>query len=101
MNHALTQERPGVAATLEWLTAKFAEWLEADPASLDPSRPIASYGLDSISAVTLSVDLEDELGLELQTALLWDYPTLEALAAYLTEEMGRQGVGALPDARPA
>src|SRR6185369_3069759 len=41
---------------LNWLTLKFADWLEVLPDELDPQQPISSYGLDSISAVTLSVN---------------------------------------------
>jgi acyl carrier protein len=81
---------------LSWLVQKFGEWMEIDPRELDASRPISSYGLDSISAVTLSVYLEEELGIQLETAVLWDHPTLESLAAHLWQEMSRQGVKELP-----
>ena len=76
---------------LNWLTLKFADWLEVSPDELDPRQPISSYGLDSISAVTLSVQLEDELGIELDTAVLWDRPTLESLAEHLTEGLNAEG----------
>jgi acyl carrier protein len=78
---------------LNWLTLKFADWLEVSPDELNPQQPISSYGLDSISAVTLSVQLEEELGVELETAVLWERPTLESLAEHLTETLiaaGRQ-----------
>lgn len=91
-----TQERIEPAAVLDWLVEKFAEWLELEPSELDPRRPVTTYGLDSINAVTLSVDLEDALGIELQTALLWDYPTLDDLSKHLSAELSRQGVTSLP-----
>lgn len=78
---------------LNWLTLKFADWLEVSPVDLDPQKPISSYGLDSISAVTLSVQLEEELGIELETAVLWERPTLESLAEHIAEILiaaGRQ-----------
>jgi len=31
---------------LNWLTLKFADWLEVLPDELDPQQPISSYGLD-------------------------------------------------------
>ena len=74
---------------LAWLTSKFATWLEVPAEELDPRRPISSYGLDSISAVTLSVELEEELDIELDTAVLWDRPTLEGLAEHLTESLNK------------
>jgi acyl carrier protein len=91
-----TQEKLEPAVILDWLVLKFSEWLEVEPSEFDPRTPVAAYGLDSISAVTLSVDLEDALGIELQTALLWDHPTLAGLADYLSEELSRQGVESLP-----
>ena len=81
---------------LSWLTLKFADWLEVAPDELDPQQPIASYGLDSISAVTLSVQLEEELCVELDTAVLWDRPTLESLAEHLLEKLNAAGVTSLP-----
>lgn len=96
-----TQQQLEPAVILDWLVLKFAEWLEVEPSELDPRRPVTTYGLDSINAVTLSVDLEDALGIELQTALLWDYPTLEDLAGFLSEEMGRRGVASLPSLQHA
>jgi acyl carrier protein len=76
---------------LTWLTLKFADWLEVPVGELDSRTPISSYGLDSISAVTLSVQLEDELGIELDTAVLWDRPTLESLAEHLAEGLNAEG----------
>ncbi len=74
---------------LAWLTLKFANWLEVPAEDLDARRPISSYGLDSISSVTLSVELEEELDIELDTAVLWDRPTLQSLAEHLTESLNK------------
>ena len=84
---------------LSWLTVKFSDWLEVPADELDPKQPIASYGLDSISAVTLSVQLEDELRVELDTAVLWDRPTLESLAEHLAEKLNDAGSTGLPELR--
>ena len=81
---------------LSWLTLKFADWLEVAPDELDSQQPIASYGLDSISAVTLSIQLEEELCVELDTAVLWDRPSLESLAEHLLEKLNAAGVTSLP-----
>jgi acyl carrier protein len=76
---------------LTWLTLKFADWLEVPVEQLEPGRPMSSYGLDSISAVTLTVQLEEELGIELETALLFKPPTLQSLAEHLTESLNAEG----------
>lgn len=85
-------------AVLSWLTLKFADWLEVAPEELDPEQPIASYGLDSISAVTLSVQLEEELCVELDTAVLWDRPTLQSLAEHLSEKLNAASATRLSEA---
>ena len=84
------------AEVLSWLATKFAEWLKLDPEEIDVRQPISQYGLDSISAVTLSVYLEEELGVKLDTALLWDHPTLESLSLHLTEKLTEYGMTRLP-----
>ena len=76
---------------LKWLTLKFADWLELPVEELEPGRPMSSYGLDSISAVTLTVQLEEELDIELETALLFKRPTLQSLAEHLTEGLNAEG----------
>lgn len=76
---------------LAWLTLKFADWLEIAPDELDSHRAISSYGLDSISAVTLSVQLEEELGIELDTAVLWNHPTDENKRSRAGEAINRKG----------
>jgi acyl carrier protein len=77
--------------SLTWLTLKFADWLELPVEELESGRPVSSYGLDSISAVTLTVQLEEELGVELETALMWKRPTLQSLAEHLTERLNAEG----------
>lgn len=97
MTNTTAEKQLELPEVLTWLTLKFADWLEVPPDELGSQRPIASYGLDSISAVTLSVQLEEELGVELDTAVLWDRPTLESLAEHLVEKMSASGLTRLPE----
>ena len=98
MTNTIAEKQLESPEVLNWLTLRFAEWLEVAAPELDPQQPISSYGLDSISAVTLSVQLEDELGVELDTAVLWDRPTLESLAEHLAEKLKGSGLTQLPEA---
>jgi acyl carrier protein len=91
MNNTIVEKQLAGPEVLAWLISKFADWLEVSVEELDPRRPISSYGLDSISAVTISVQLEEELGIELDTAVLFDRPTLESLAEHLTESLNAEG----------
>ncbi|MEL6606584.1 MAG: acyl carrier protein, partial [Cyanobacteria bacterium J06614_10] len=43
-------------------------------------------GLDSSAAIGLTGDLEDWLGQSVDPTLLYDYPTVDALVAYLCED---------------
>jgi acyl carrier protein len=69
-----------------WFVAKLAEELGLKMDEIDVHEPFVSYGLDSMTMVTLSGDLEEWLGLRLAPTLAWDYPTIEALAQYLARE---------------
>jgi acyl carrier protein len=67
----------------QWLMEHLSKTLKTERARLDPDAPFARYGLNSLDAVTLVMDLEDELGVELPPTLLWDHPTINKCAAHL------------------
>jgi NADPH:quinone reductase-like Zn-dependent oxidoreductase len=50
---------------------------------LDPHRPLHEMGLDSLMSVEVRNALASSLHCPLSTTLLFDYPTIEALSAYL------------------
>lgn len=53
---------------------------------LGPDRPLAEYGVDSLSAMELICQLEQGLGLtKISPTILWSYPTPGLLAAHLAE----------------
>lgn len=68
-----------------WMAAKIADALQVKPGSVDVHLPFTSYGLDSIVVFTLTGDLAEWLGCDLPATLLWEYPTIEALARHLAE----------------
>lgn len=57
--------------------------LKLPVADIRTDLQLTQYGLDSIAALTIAGELEDELGLELPSTLLWDCPTIAKLADYL------------------
>ncbi len=67
---------------LKWLVAR----LSMDPAAIARDRPFAEFGVDSLTAVELSQELEDEFGVPLPAVVAWNYPTPAALARYLAEQ---------------
>jgi acyl carrier protein len=79
---------PRAAAAIEaWLITRLAAQLQVDPAEIDPRRPFARHGLDSLKALLLAGELEAWLGRALPPTLVWDYPTIEALARHLSGEV--------------
>ncbi|MEO8816118.1 MAG: type I polyketide synthase [Mycobacterium sp.] len=81
------QPQGGQSATeiSDWLIAHLSNELELPAAEVDPSRPFAYYGLDSIHAVRLSTALEKWLGCELAPTVAYDYPSIDILAKHLAE----------------
>lgn len=73
----------------EVLRGLISRQLKVEPDQLETDRDLAEYGLNSVQAVTLSGLLEDELGMSFDPALLFEFPTLDALAQYL--ESAREG----------
>ena len=60
-----------------------ASVLRVNPTQVSRHEPLQSLGLDSISAVELRNRWQEELGLILSPTLIWDHPTIAALATYL------------------
>ena len=87
--NASTEEQQNQAqADIEaWLVAYTAELLEIEPDRVDMTVEVDAYGLDSATLITLLGDLEQWLGCELETSVLFDYPSIEALARYLAQEL--------------
>jgi acyl-CoA synthetase (AMP-forming)/AMP-acid ligase II/acyl carrier protein len=75
---------------LEWLVAR----LGLEVADVSRDRPFAEFGVDSLTAVELSQELEDEFKVPLPPIVAWNYPTPAALARYLAEQS--LGVGEKP-----
>ncbi|MFF3062165.1 acyl carrier protein [Streptomyces sp. NPDC057909] len=67
----------------EWIVERVALHVEMDPGALSVSVPLATYGLDSVVALSLCGDIEEKYGVELEPTVAWDYPTVEALADHL------------------
>lgn len=87
LEHSLPTRTPPHAtrATIaHWLSDYVARLSRQDVASVDIERPFSHYDLDSIATVEMTADIEDWLGIRLEPTLIWDYPNIARLAAYLS-----------------
>ncbi len=83
---AAVHAAPTRSSIREWLRARFAAVARIDPGTIDDHQPLAQYGMTSIEAVSAVAELEDWLKRELSPTLLYQYPTIDALSAWLTSE---------------
>jgi acyl carrier protein len=80
------------AGLQEWLCRHLADQLRLPLDAIDPAERMSSYGLDSLRAVAVLLDVEAHVGFPIDTEALWDYPTVASLARFLAERMaGVQG----------
>jgi acyl transferase domain-containing protein/acyl-CoA synthetase (AMP-forming)/AMP-acid ligase II/acyl carrier protein len=77
-----------------WLTAQLAADLKVSGDCVDLRAPFSTYGLSSLEAVSLVGELEAWLAVPIPTATLYDYPTVEGLAAHLAGDLRPDGQSA-------
>jgi acyl carrier protein len=76
------------AAIEAYLVERIAFYLSVPAADIARDVPVTEYGLDSVYAVALCGDIEDDLAVMVEPTLLWDVDTITALTRYLTELAG-------------
>lgn len=70
----------------QWIATRVGSELNIAPSDVDLQQDLASFGLDSIAAFTLTGDLAEWLDRDLRATLLWEYPNIKALSEYLTQD---------------
>jgi acyl transferase domain-containing protein/acyl-CoA synthetase (AMP-forming)/AMP-acid ligase II/acyl carrier protein/NAD(P)-dependent dehydrogenase (short-subunit alcohol dehydrogenase family) len=68
----------------QFLITRLSQLMQISSTSIDPNESFASYGMDSLKAVQISGDLEEFLHTELSATLVYDYPSVNSLAEYLS-----------------
>jgi acyl carrier protein len=68
------------------LRAQVATELRMNAGDVNPRRPLPEMGVDSVLLVTLRARLLRRYGVDLPPTILWNQPTISALAAYLDDQ---------------
>jgi phthiocerol/phenolphthiocerol synthesis type-I polyketide synthase A len=58
---------------------------------IDSDLPLVEMGLNSMMAMSVRREAEQFVGIELSATMLWNYPTIASLAAYLAKKLSPQG----------
>jgi thioester reductase-like protein len=77
-------------AITTWLIHEIARLLKVEAKEIDIHTSLSNYGLDSVQAVSIASEIENAWDRKLSPSLLWDYPTIDRLTRYLTNESDRQ-----------
>lgn len=78
-------------AIAEWCQGYVASLLEVPADAVDPDATFDRLGVDSAIAVSLLIEVEERYGVELPAEALFENPTVNEVAAYLSSQP-RQGV---------
>ncbi|MDH7524370.1 MAG: beta-ketoacyl synthase N-terminal-like domain-containing protein, partial [Peptococcaceae bacterium] len=68
-----------------WLAGLFAAELRIEISKLEPDKPFAEYGVDSILLAQLLRSINQAVSLDLEPSILYEYSTLDSLAAWLAD----------------
>jgi acyl carrier protein len=69
---------------IAWCKQFIANTLNIPLTNINPKHEFESFGLDSVVAVSLAVELEEWLGRSVDPSLLFEYPSIEGLAIHLS-----------------
>ncbi len=72
----------------DYLKQQLGEVLRLAPSRIDRQTPLSTLGLDSLMALELRNRLEAGAEVTLSATLVWNYPSIAALAPYLADKMG-------------
>lgn len=81
-------DRQSMVAEVEgWMTSWLTVRAGVEASEVDLEKPFADYGLDSMTAVEMSGEIEDWSGIALTPVIAWNHPTVGRLSEFLVDEL--------------
>jgi acyl carrier protein len=82
--------RPNVTESdiRDWCIAYLQKTVDNPSIVVGPDASFAELGLDSATSAYFIVELEEWLGAELRPELVFEYPTIAALAQFIAHDQG-------------
>jgi thioesterase domain-containing protein/acyl carrier protein len=84
----LATETPAIRTARDirdWIVGAVAHAIGVDPSRINAAAPLDSLGVDSLAAIGLTGDFAAWLNRDVPATLMWDYPTIDAIATALGE----------------
>ena len=94
--HVTTQMAENQVVLQQYLRQTVAEILGFDETDIDPQEGFFDMGMDSLAVIELRTHIQDDLGCQLKSDQMFNYPTVEKLAAYLTGQVPKS-ISEAPD----
>jgi len=79
----------------EWFCAQIGALVDIAPTDVDRAAMLDDLGVESPDVVVLMIELSELMGEAVSATVLWDHPTIDALATFLAA-VGR-GEATLPE----
>jgi len=77
----------------QWLTDRVAFHLHRPAEEIDPTTPLADYGIDSVAAIGICGEIEEHHRLPVSPTIAYDFPTVRAISAHLAERLVDRDAG--------
>ncbi|MGW2522135.1 acyl carrier protein [Streptomyces sp. NPDC001617] len=86
-----TSDGPVTEETVRaWMVDYLVDKLDVDSSEVDTSRSFEDYGLDSRTGIQMCGKLEKFVELRLSPALLYEYGSIDAVAAHLGRRLAEE-----------
>jgi acyl carrier protein len=84
---AIRERAPTGIGIQNWIQSWLADRLQLALSQIEPDRPFADLGLDSVTSGALAAELSAWIKLDLPPTLVWDFPTIRLVSNHLARQI--------------